>query len=313
MKGGWLRDPYLEELAMPRSGDIFAAKLPDGRYRAVRVIKTVGKSSLVCTTPYLGAERPSLDDPQLHETVTQVRFLFKGQPAREWLDGPPPACFELVGNIPASKAEREMECNVYGGKWSEYAGNEVFLEWRWLHDRPAFEEEVRKQRKEFDRRRRLPQTPGEMMSEEEFWLIIDRLDWEHQGNDQKVLAPAIKALAAKSTADICRFEERFAFLLYQLDTRAHASNIGEYSYDPESDYVSADGFLYARCVVVANGRGFYETVLRDPVQMPKDMEFESLLYLAPKAYELKTGDDFDYATGCSYESFSNQAGWPRKA
>src|SRR5207248_2122881 len=105
------------------------------------------------------------------------------------------------------------------------------------------------------------------------------------------------------------FEERFAHLMYQLDTRAHASNIGEDSCDPESDYVSADGFVYARCVVVANGKEFYEQVLKDPTKMPKDMEFESLLGLASAAYELKTGEQFEYSTGCSYESFSNPAGW----
>ena len=43
--------------------------------------------------------------------------------------------------------------------------------------------------------------------------------------------------------------------------------------------------------------------------MPKDLEFEALLSLAPNAYELKTGKDFEYGTGCSYETFSNVAGW----
>src|SRR5262249_27266291 len=99
------------------------------------------------------------------------------------------------------------------------------------------------------------------MSEDEFWSIIHLLGLEDQGKDKKVLAPAIKALASKSTTEICRFEERLAYLMYQLDTKAHASNIGTDSYDPESDYVSADGFLYARCVAVANGRQFYEAAL----------------------------------------------------
>jgi hypothetical protein len=73
--------------------------------------------------------------------------------------------------------------------------------------------------------------------------------------------------------------------------------------------VFADGFLYARCVVVANGKEFYEAVLKDPSKFPKNMEFESLLGLASGAYELKTGKEFEYSTGCSYESFSNPAGW----
>ena len=290
-------------------GDIFAVKLPNGMYAAVRVLRKVSKSSLVSTSQYLGLGLPSLDEPLLFKSVMQKQFFFGGEPARKWLDGVPPKCFQFVGNIPATKDEAERECSVYAGKWAETSGNESYLEWRWIHDRPAFEEEVRKQQEEFERRRRLPQKPKKMMSEEEFWAVINLLDWKHQGKDEKVLAPAIKALASKSKSEICRFAERFAFVLYQLDTKPHASNIGEDSYDPKSAYVSADGFLYARCVVVANGKEFYETVLNDPSKMPKDMEFESLLGLASGAYELKTGEEFEYSTGCSFESFSNPGGW----
>ena len=297
------------KLTAAKPGDVFAAQLPDGRYKAVRVLRKTGKSSLVCTSEYLEKERPAIDEPLLRKTVVQNRFFYNREPARHWLHGNPPPSFELVGNLPLTKNEATIQCNVYAGKWDDSVGNEAFLEWRWVHDRPAFEEEVRKQQEEAERLRRLPQKPKKMMSEEEFWSIIDLLDWKHQGNDKKVLAPAINALAAKTKAEICRFEERFAYLLYQLDTKAHASNIGEDACDPESDYVSADGFLYARCVVVANGREFYAKVLKDPTEMPKDMEFESLLGLASGAYELKTGEDFEYSTGCNYESFSNSAGW----
>jgi hypothetical protein len=296
-----------------KSGDVFTAKLADGRYKAVRVLRKVGKRRLVSTSEYLGNEPPTLDEPLLRKTVVQRRFFFKKEPAIYWIDGHPPPSFELVGNAPLTKDEVAIECSVYAGTWNDYSGDEAYLEWRWVHDRPAFEEEMRKQNEERERLRRLPQKPKKMMSEREFWSIIDLLDWKHHGNDKKVLALAIKALAAKTKAEICQFEERFAYLLYQLDTRAHASNIGEDSYDPESDDVSADGFLYARCVVVANGREVYERVLKDPTEMPKDMEFESLLGLAPGAYELKTGEDFEYSTGCSYESFSNPAGWRRES
>lgn len=298
---------------MLNPGDVFTVKLPDGCYSAIRVLRKLGKSSLVCTTEYLGNERPSIDEPLLLKTVVQNRFFYKNDEARKRLDGTPPKSFEFLGNIPPNQTESVMECNRYGGKWGESAGNEGYLEWRWLHDRPAFEEEVRKQQVELERRRRLPQKPKKMMTEEEFWSIISQLDWKHQGNDKKVLAPAIKALASKSKSEICCFAERFAFLLYQLDTKAHTSNIGVDAYDPVSDYVSADGFLYARCVVIANGQAFYEAALKDPTKMPKDMEFESLLGLASIAYETKTGQDFEYSTGCSYESFSNPDGWRQES
>lgn len=52
------------------------------------------------------------------------------------------------------------------------------------------------------------------------------------------------------------------------------------------------------------------SVLADPQQMPKDMEFEALLSVAPFAYQRKTGQDFDHATPLNYETYSNQAGWP---
>jgi hypothetical protein len=45
--------------------------------------------------------------------------------------------------------------------------------------------------------------------------------------------------------------------------------------------------------------------------MPKDVEFESLLYVAQRAYERKTGseDDVVESTAVSFETFSNQNGW----
>jgi hypothetical protein len=286
--------------------------MPNGMFAAVRVLRIEANSSLVSTSQYFGHELPSLDEPLLFKSVMQKRFFCSGIPARMWLSGKPPKCFQFVGNVPATKEESSRECLSYGGKWTATSGNESYLEWRWIHDRPAFEEEVRKQQEIFERRRRLPQMPKKMMSEEEFWEVISLLDWKQQGNDDKVLAPAIKALASKSKIAIRQFAERFAFVLYQLDTKAHASDMGKYSYDPNSDYVSADGFLYARCVVVANGREFYEAVLKDPSKMPKDMEFESLLRLASASHELKTGQELEYSTGCSFETFSNTDGWRKE-
>ncbi len=97
--------------------------------------------------------------------------------------------------------------------------------------------------------------------------------------------PPFETLAKRPREDIEGFEERLALLLYRLDTKAHASHIGQGSYDPKNEFVSPDEFLYSRCVVVANGKEYYETVLHDPGQMPKDMEFEALLYLTSSAWE----------------------------
>lgn len=85
--------------------------------------------------------------------------------------------------------------------------------------------------------------------------------------------------------------------------------LGEIDPDDGEQYASADDFLYSRCVVVANGKEFYESVVRDPQKAPQGLEFEALLYLARAAYEEKTGEEYDHATPLSWESFSNTEGW----
>ena len=77
----------------------------------------------------------------------------------------------------------------------------------------------------------------------------------------------------------------------------------------DDDAFSVDAFLYARCVIVANGRTLFDHVLRNPTTFPKDLEFESLLRLAPEAYRRATGQAFDHLTPVSYETFSNKTGW----
>jgi len=65
--------------------------------------------------------------------------------------------------------------------------------------------------------------------------------------------------------DIAAFEGILAAKLYALDTREQARWCYRGQSDPDNDdYISSGGFLYSRCVVVANGREFFEHVLADP-------------------------------------------------
>ena len=149
------------------------------------------------------------------------------------------------------------------------------------------------------------------MNEEVFWHIISLFDWNETGNDDAVFEPACAALAARSPEDICRFDDIFAEKLFALDTREHARACyaGELDPDDGDDYISADDFLYRRCVVVANGSEFYASVIADPTKMPQEMEFESLLSVASNAFVRKTGEEYEHATAVSYESFQNLDGW----
>ena len=149
------------------------------------------------------------------------------------------------------------------------------------------------------------------MDEIRFWAVIASFDWERTGDDEAVLAPASQMLQGLPAEEIIAFEDLLATKLYALDTREHARWCYQGQADPDDgdDYISADDFLYSRCVVVANGREFYEEVLADPSRFPTGMEFESLLYLASGAYEAQTGVPQDQVTSVSWESFSNTDGW----
>ena len=113
--------------------------------------------------------------------------------------------------------------------------------------------------------------------------------------------------------DIQQFAEILAEKLFNLDGFVYASNIGPDSYNGEDQFFSNDYFLYVRCCVVANGKEYYESVLADPTQMPKEMDFEALLYLADEAYnkKMKTEEE-NLDTKLSFETFSNINGWKVK-
>ncbi|MDP9223359.1 MAG: DUF4240 domain-containing protein [Actinomycetota bacterium] len=144
-----------------------------------------------------------------------------------------------------------------------------------------------------------------------FWDLISKLDWEQEGDDAAVVEPVVAALAERPEAEITEFGALLASKLFALDGRAWARESGDVIWWGEPASLSVDGFLFARCVVVANGCSFYEAVVRDPAKMPKDMEFEALISVAPLAYARRTGREADDLNSgeVSFETFSNHAGW----
>lgn len=148
------------------------------------------------------------------------------------------------------------------------------------------------------------------MDEALFWEVIAAFNWKKTGDDDAVLKPALKKLVAMEVADIQEFAEILSEKLHQLDGLAYASNIGPDSYQ-DGKHFSVDYFLYVRCCVVANGKEYYELVVNNPTEMPEEMDFEALLYLADEAYNQKMGtEDENLFTRLSYETYSNEKGWP---
>ena len=313
------------KLIIMKQGDIYQTNLKDGRFGAVKVLKTGGTFDfspsefyLIGVTTYIDNTPPSIDDARLKEILATEFIYPKGEKVIQIHSGKFPKTCKYIGNIAVNNEERELKIEIGGsagfslyGNIKQDIGYEILIEWRYKHDNEAFSKEIEISRAETEKlmKELRNRSPKKMLSDEQFWNIISKLDWEHQGNDEKVLEPAIRELSKLKVSEIKKFEETLAYKLFQLDTKSHAQNIGEYSYDEKEDYISVDRFLCARCAVIANGRLTYEEIVKDASKMLKDIDFEALLSLSENAYELKTGKEWTYETGISYETFSNIKGW----
>lgn len=146
------------------------------------------------------------------------------------------------------------------------------------------------------------------MNTTEFWKIISLLNWEKSGDDEAVLQPAVAYLSQLEIADIEKFQDMLSEKLYHLDGQKYAEQTGDNAYTEEG-FFSVDTFLYARCCVVANGEAYYKHVLKNPMDMPKNLTFESLLYLASEAFFLKTNQQWSYVPAYNIETFFNLQAW----
>jgi len=147
------------------------------------------------------------------------------------------------------------------------------------------------------------------MDDSEFWTLISLIDIKKldEGDEDTALQKLTDVLASKSEAEIGAFEEMLSQKLYNIDGRKWINQAGESS---NSD----DGFLYARCYVVAKGKKYYQEVLSKPSLMPKssDQWAESMLYITMKAWTTLTGkneEQFTLYASVSSETGSNTDQW----
>ena len=152
-----------------------------------------------------------------------------------------------------------------------------------------------------------PKTGG--LSEENFWVLIDQLDWAQTGQDDAVIAPVVAALSQAPLRHIYDFKDILSQKLYWLDTAAHAKAIGDGAFEEGKDEFSPDGFLFARCCAIANGYRAYEAIRQNPSLMPKNLEFAPLLRIANEAHFHMKGSFLQYVPAYPIETFSNKEGW----
>ncbi|THA56027.1 DUF4240 domain-containing protein [Streptomyces sp. A0958] len=147
----------------------------------------------------------------------------------------------------------------------------------------------------------------------DFWALIATLNGEATQANCHRLA---NELSHRPLPEIIGFAERHAEALYRLDQE-------KFGKLPVADMLDEDGapfpqsgdsFLYARCAVVAAGRGVWESAFSDAAAFAPytstEYDGESLLYVPDEAYELATGKGWDRTTRYCFESYSNRDGWP---
>lgn len=144
-----------------------------------------------------------------------------------------------------------------------------------------------------------------LFSEEQFWKLIELFDWR-QKNRAEVILPAVIALSKMPVSAIYLFEDFLSEKLFNIDTKQHAE---AYMKQQADDYFSADDFLYIRCAAVAEGRSYYEKIENNPSELSADIDFEHILSVAPQAYKIKTGREFEYSPLYCYETKSNLDKW----
>ena len=129
------------------------------------------------------------------------------------------------------------------------------------------------------------------MNDEQFWKLIKQ---SRRGTeDCEEQAEKLESLLAKlEPPEIVAFDELLAKRLneaYRWDLWAVAYII--------NGGCSDDSFEYFRCWLIAQGKEFFEAVLKNPehagkrVKVGDEVECEDFLYVALKAYETKTGQE----------------------
>lgn len=157
----------------------------------------------------------------------------------------------------------------------------------------------------------MPVGHDQCMTQDDFWDLIATLDGRP---DPERIAELTENLAQGSARRIELFAEHLAKALWDIDSRDRiAQPVRDTADGPDGPVfpLSSDVFLYARCAVVIAGRQTWQRVLQDPAAMAGtwDLGAEEILYVAPVAFEQKTGSDWTYRTAVDYETGSNESGW----
>ena len=275
----------------PSVGEVYAVRLPNNYYGAIRVLKRDDDMVLLATSPFLEKTKPLISNVTTLEILRQYRYYFDGEYALMWYEGKLPTSLEYIGMAPLDKKEKKINCMSFTDTHEE-VGFEAYFEWVYKSGTNLNEVYVPEESDE-----KFVESIS-FMEEEDFWSLINYIN-------SNGMEKTSEYLSNWSIEEIKKFEATLTYKLYLLDTRFHAKNMLE----NEDDYFSPDIFLYSRCGVLMQGKEVYETILENPSLFTSENICEELLSIASQAYYLKVGEKMIIDLEYDYETGSNEDGW----
>lgn len=160
------------------------------------------------------------------------------------------------------------------------------------------------------------------MTTASFWELIEAA-WQDQPallkkRDKAMAADDRKTLTALADAIEDSVIEGFENRLYDLereDLTAFIHILEERLYHIDRSDIqegtdgSDDGFLYARCYIVAMGEAYYDAVDKDPSKAAPDAEAEGFGFTAYSVYADRFDEQFPRNSKHNIGTGSNKAGW----
>jgi hypothetical protein len=141
------------------------------------------------------------------------------------------------------------------------------------------------------------------MTEENFWELIDLIDWRHEPSRENMLKMIKAGLRREVPEEVEKFQEILVEKLRVLDTPDFWKATKE---------TSGDSFLYIRLYVVGKGKNYFLNVCSRRIKMPDyNHWFEGLLSVARLIYQERTGREMPENGKMSAESFRSEA-WNKK-
>lgn len=149
---------------------------------------------------------------------------------------------------------------------------------------------------------------------ESFWDLIgdNRIPMQTEGDIESAIERVSLRLQDLNPVELTQFQDELHRHLFELD-REELASIAVMLRDGTLQPQSSDGFLFKRAACVLAGKSAFEGATSSLAEFVRFVEpfanaAESLLYLAPNEYLLKTGEEMG-SRSPSYESGSNLAYW----